>query len=91
MVGGFLNSTPAVVPSAYPDPALVIVPANPATVNVAVALTVGFPPVKATFAYVPAAYPDPAVVIVPVIDWISIDSVAPVPAPPTIVRVGALV
>ena len=52
MVGGFLNSTPAVVPSAYPDP---------------------------------------AAVIVPVIDWISTDSVAPVPAPPTIVRVGALV
>ena len=51
MVGGFLNSTPAVVPSAYPDPALVIVPANPATVNVAVALTVGFPPVKATVSY----------------------------------------
>ena len=50
VVGGFLKFAeyPLPVESAYPDPAVVIVPWKPGTVNVAVA-DVPLPPVNAMF------------------------------------------
>ena len=47
------------------------------------------PPVNCTLLYVPAVYPDPALVTVPIKDCMSASKVAPVPPPPTKVRVGA--